>query len=587
LTEAVALQDPKACEADVELGTLYMQLGMHEKALVHLDHAIAGDPQPGIRKQRIECLLRLKRFDEAESLLSDVIRSSGEDVITTMLVASIAEARGDELAAKDMAAADRKYAEQREALARAEAHDPGNPKPRILLAQSLVNEYRRTQRAVLLDDALVALDRAESIRPGTPEVAVVRVNILREKNDLNGAIGELRRFLDRNPDHIGARRELVQLHLARKDPDAAIAVVDEAISVNPTMALWHDARGDLLAFTKGDKKAALESYYEADRLAPTTNSLRKIVETTLAMPAPDWEDLVARLEARPNELHAMPFLRESMAKAMHRAGRREDAIENARLSYARRKELMAAGIAKPVDIAPWFQVLIILFERTDVPGQLDCEAAHKLVMELCNNQPDVFELASLSKTWLLAGDPTLARSIELQKQAVAACPPDDVTLLAEIHVDLANLHLLARNPAEAARIYETALTLSPDNVEALNNLAFITAEDLKDPAKALPYAQRALDKAPQSGSVHDTYGWVHFLAGNLDTAEKHLAESLRLDDRQAGTWVHAAEIHLRKNDLDNAQRCLDQAEKRNPDGTTRLRIEQLKDDIRKKRTPGG
>src|SRR4029453_9353090 len=148
-TEAIAHQDAKKREADRELAMLYMQLADYQHALQHLDLILAVDPAEQVQKQKVECLMKLGRYDDAEKNLQELLTAKrGEhDLVTIMLAANIAEGRGNELLSKgDGAGADRRFAEQREALARAEAFDPTSPMPRVFLAQSLLSEYRRTHR---------------------------------------------------------------------------------------------------------------------------------------------------------------------------------------------------------------------------------------------------------------------------------------------------------------------------------------------------------------------------------------------------------------------------------------------------------
>ncbi len=80
--------------------------------------------------------------------------------------------------------------------------------------------------------------------------------------------------------------------------------------------------------------------------------------------------------------------------------------------------------------------------------------------------------------------------------------------------------------------YERSLALNPENVEAINNLAWllITSRDLalRDPERALPLALQAASASP-GGSVYDTLAEVYWANGMTDLALDAEAKAERLD----------------------------------------------------------
>ena len=61
---------------------------------------------------------------------------------------------------------------------------------------------------------------------------------------------------------------------------------------------------------------------------------------------------------------------------------------------------------------------------------------------------------------------------------------------------------------KAKKTYEKILTLSPNSIVALNNLAWLYSEEEKDPDKAYELAQQARNQHPDNGAVADTLGWI-------------------------------------------------------------------------------
>ena len=120
---------------------------------------------------------------------------------------------------------------------------------------------------------------------------------------------------------------------------------------------------------------------------------------------------------------------------------------------------------------------------------------------------------------------------------------------------------------EAADDYKTLTDLVPDDIEALNNLAFILADELKKPADGLSYAERAvniLKVAPgetvmlNNGNVYDTYGWVKFR--NDDAAGATLALNHSIEsDPSAIAYYHLALVQKSQGKLEYAKTSVKQA----------------------------
>jgi tetratricopeptide (TPR) repeat protein len=113
----------------------------------------------------------------------------------------------------------------------------------------------------------------------------------------------------------------------------------------------------------------------------------------------------------------------------------------------------------------------------------------------------------------------------------------------------------------------------------LNNLAYIYADLLNQPQKALPFAEKAGELRPKDPSVLDTCGWVNFLVGNVDKAKEHLRASIKLDEKSAATQVHYAHVLFKSGDKAGAIDHLKQAGELKPDPETQAKIQKLQQEI--------
>jgi tetratricopeptide (TPR) repeat protein len=84
------------------------------------------------------------------------------------------------------------------------------------------------------------------------------------------------------------------------------------------------------------------------------------------------------------------------------------------------------------------------------------------------------------------------------------------------------LHSLLGQFEEAEKAYRKALELKGDFVPALNELAWILAENGGSVDEALKFAERAVELAPKAGLVNDTLGWIYVKKGVFLKATTHL-----------------------------------------------------------------
>ena len=128
--------------------------------------------------------------------------------------------------------------------------------------------------------------------------------------------------------------------------------------------------------------------------------------------------------------------------------------------------------------------------------------------------------------------------------------------------------------------FDQVIELDPDNAGALNNAAFVYAEQLGDPSKALGLANRASELRPDDPSILDTLGWVRYHLQQFDEAEDALRRSLTRRE-SAETMYHLASVLFKQDRLDTAQTYVNRAIELRPDPQTRAEIERLEDDIRR------
>jgi uncharacterized protein (TIGR03790 family) len=175
------------------------------------------------------------------------------------------------------------------------------------------------------------------------------------------------------------------------------------------------------------------------------------------------------------------------------------------------------GIDPDTDLPAFFAKRRVAQSATEMPGAPD--RAVRLVVH--------------AETSINKGDRAGARRFLEQASELA---PTQV----RPHVLLAELYVLAGEPALAADRYRKIIAVEPGNMLALNNLAYDMAVREKKPAEALPLARKAQALAPREPTVLDTVGWIEYLLGNTAEAARLLVQAARAVPGNAEIRLHNA-----------------------------------------------
>jgi predicted Zn-dependent protease len=128
---------------------------------------------------------------------------------------------------------------------------------------------------------------------------------------------------------------------------------------------------------------------------------------------------------------------------------------------------------------------------------------------------------------------------------------------------------------ESLPLYETVIKAEPDNLIALNNIAFAYADSGKDLDLALTYAQRARKRAPNSEDVADTLAWVYIKKNLNDSAITLLSEITSKQPRNATYQYHLGVAMLQKGNKPAARQSFQTALSLKPSKDEETRIREL------------
>ncbi|MSO45707.1 MAG: tetratricopeptide repeat protein [Acidobacteria bacterium] len=134
------------------------------------------------------------------------------------------------------------------------------------------------------------------------------------------------------------------------------------------------------------------------------------------------------------------------------------------------------------------------------------------------------------------------RAVAVLEGAARTFPKDLSTQFA-----LADLYITLRRPADAERTMRQVLVADPTNVDVMNYLGYMLAEQGEHLDEAISLVRRALQADPENPSYLDSLGWAYFRKGKFEDAQKYLAPAAEKLPGNAVIQSHLGDTLARRN----------------------------------------
>jgi radical SAM superfamily enzyme YgiQ (UPF0313 family)/tetratricopeptide (TPR) repeat protein/glycosyltransferase involved in cell wall biosynthesis len=212
-----------------DLGVLYYNKGDKEKALLHYEKAVSLNPgNPTFLKNLADFYyVELKRIDEATGLYEKILSVRPQDVETLLILGNIR-------------VESRKFQDARSYYLRALEIDPNNE-----LASQMVGALKGRQQGAGAD----------------PGRAYEEVEAVIKSGDHDGAIDQLEKFLQVNPDYALAHNDLGYLCYEKGEKEKALAHYERAVELDPKNITSLKNLGDFYFVEARQTETALEIYH--------------------------------------------------------------------------------------------------------------------------------------------------------------------------------------------------------------------------------------------------------------------------------------------------------------------------------------
>lgn len=469
LFEKATVLAPKAASLRTSLGLSKLGQGDKEKAVAEMELATSLDPknhQSGIALVRTA--LGLKQYDKALAAVQALEKEQPANSLVQNLKGGVYLAKND-------------AANARLAFTKA-SQLQANYFPAVANLAQLDLTEKKTEDAKKRLEAFLQVDKKH----------IGAMTALAEIAGSQGQEAQVTSWLERasneNPELPDPGLRLAGHYLKKGEKAKALTLMRKLQTANPTNPDLLDMLGQS-QIANNDAAGALESYSKLVNVVPKSARAQlrlAAVHTMLKNEAAAAEDVKRAVALEPTNVQA----RLAMVDIHMRKGQTEQALALAR-------EMQKESTGAPVGYMVEGDVMMMQ-KKTDLAVRA-YEQAYK-----AGKTGQL--LVKLAQAMRVNGKTKEADA--LVAQALKERPGDGVIMMYSAETQLA-----AKQYKPAIASLEAILKRTPNNVIALNNLAWAYQQE-KDP-RALATAELALKQAPEAPSIMDTVGWILVEQGNV------------------------------------------------------------------------
>jgi putative PEP-CTERM system TPR-repeat lipoprotein len=362
-----------------------------------------------------------------------------------------------------------------------------------------------------------AMRRYEALltkKPNDEQLLVALAELQERAGDVAEAGATLRKAVAANRKSPIPYAALVQYELRRRDPKAAIAVAQEAVLSNPAEPRLIELLGDTQEIA-GAGADAVKSFEELARLEPRSPSAL----LKLAAAQAKQRDFTGAARSLRQAQRAAPdneAIARDLVAVYLSAGKHEEALSVVKASQFRKPEA-ALGHALEGDVHA---------SRKNWP---EAERAYRVALKATPQSSAI----AVGLCRVMSASGRKSEAAKFAKDWISKNPAD-----VSMRLYVADTALAAKDYKAAVLQYEAVLERSPNNVPALNNLAWSLGK-LNDP-RAVGLAERAVELAPNSPPVLDTLGMLHVEQGDPKKGLEYLARARSLAPNRKDLRLHYA-----------------------------------------------
>ncbi len=396
-------------------------------------------------------------------------------------------------------------------LKKAISLDPHDLESRELLA----GQYLMRKQ---FEDAIKQFTKLNNLNSDNVEYILALADIMKLTGQYDEAISLYYNAykLDDQAGHI--LEAVVEIHLERKEFALASEVIQQLITFDPQNVNYKKAMVDI-ALMNGDLRGAIKSLEEIiNKEGPTIDLLLQI----------GW--LYFENKNFDSSLEAFLDVVE---------------IDSTNQSALHSLSTIFREQENPLD-SKYFAEKMIVNDSTDSKGYMNAALAammlddYQSVIDVLTPVSEKFNEDYSIQYLLGIGFESLEeykRAIFFLNRALELESDSKVVL----HT-LAMIYDVTEQWTKSDSIYQHLIQSDSTDAQAYNNFAYSIIERNDDPVFAKNLAQKAITLEPESAAYLDTYGWILYKLGDIETAIKFIRRSIEIEDSNVEVLKHYGDI---------------------------------------------
>ena len=504
----------------------FLREGKPQEAVSELRLAVEGDPGSShLRLALGRLLLGLNRKAEGVEAVEKALELDGTNIDALRLLGQVRLQEASEGGAEGRLKAVR---EAEDLFKRALEIYPEDQQSLFLLIHILEITGR-------IDEAIETKRRLLTLNPTNRDIWISLADSLADKGDTEGELSALEQALELDDENAELLRRAGAAAESLEHYDAAFGYYDRAHELlrkmsagDPDEPVNYLLIGELCLRHTGQYDLALDAYERAAELSQKSewqanlNAAAAVGKATSLVTLREYEQAAEIFTIFEDDvLSNFTNYIGAMLTSFARTGRAERAlavIDRLQAGFSTGEEAMA---------------FVKRLRAQTLADAGRSEEAEELMETLISDFPeDELIYVLLSTVRMQDGD--FQGALHALERSGGAVDPSSEAILLQRSLVLERMG----DVAAARATLEDMIEKDPKNHVALNNLGYLLAGQGVELDRALGYVKRALEMQPYQGSYLDSLGWIYFLKGDLERAERFLRESARTNYKSAEVQEH-------------------------------------------------
>lgn len=371
------------------------------------------------------------------------------------------------------------------------------------------------------EGAVNAFNKLEEIEGKSYNISLPKVRYMMAMNDTAAVIQEGRDLLKTNPKSPLNNLFMGELYDILKHPDSALVYYDKALELDPENGKINLSK----AFVYRQMKDSV-NYEKEIRLAIFNKGV----------------DMDTKFKMLETYVRASIFENDTVVVDKQKSERVENMFRSVLSEYPRETEFLKLycsylsfysdyeGAAEqmqyvvdldPTDIGSWVQLMNYKMYAHKY------DEALKISEKALSYNPDDLQIKYVTGI-IYSMKKDYANALKQYEFVLKENAEIQTMNDADLYSSMGDANNALKNFEEAKKCYDYAVELSPNNLLALNNYAYMLAEQNMDIDKAEKMSKKAVDGDPENVSYLDTYAWICFVKQDYKKALEYIEKVMEI-----------------------------------------------------------